>query len=92
MLGIIEGSLECSPPGTFEWYYEVVKERHLIGFKDNIKEDDNLWNTVAYTESVSYVIRVDSSNWNSEFIRLGISDNETLGLSDNIIHGIANHS
>ena len=92
MLGIIEGSLECSSPGTFEWYYEVVKELHLLRFKDNIKGDNKLWNTVAYTESVSYVIRVDSSNWKSEVIQLGISDDEKLVLSDNIIHGIANNS
>ena len=92
MLDTIEGSLECSSPGTFEWYYEVVKELHLLRFKDNIKGDNKLWNTVAYTESVSYVIRVDSSNWKSEVIQLGISDDETLVLSDNIIHGIANNS
>ena len=47
---------------------------------------------MASTESLSDVIRVDNSNWNSEVILLGISDDETLGLSDNIINGIANHS
>ena len=60
--------------------------------QDSIKEDDKLWTTLASNESFSDVIRVDKSNWNSEFILLGISDDETLGLSDNIIHGIANHS
>ena len=69
-----------------------MKELHLLRFKDNIKGDNKLWNTVAYTEYVSYVIRVDSSNWKSEVIQLGISDDETLVLSDNIIHGIANNS
>ena len=45
----IEYSLECISLGIFEWDYEGVKERHLIGLKYNIKEGDKLGYTVDST-------------------------------------------
>ena len=42
MLGPIEGSIECSSLGLFEWDSEGVKEQPLLGLEDNIKEGDEV--------------------------------------------------
>ena len=91
MLGPIEGTLECRSLETFEQDSEGVKEWRLLGIHDNIRESHKLWFTEAYHESFSYLISVDSFNWKSECILLGISDDETLGLSDNKMLGVAKY-
>ena len=91
MLGTIEGSLEWSPPGIYEWDSEGLKKQKLLEMKYNIKEGDKLWATVAFTKSVSNGIKVDIFNWNSEGIILGISDDETLVLYYSTILGVYNY-
>ena len=60
--------------------------------KYNIKEGDKLWTTVTRTESVSDGIRLDRLNWSSECIILEIYDDATIGLSENIMIGVADYS
>ena len=89
MLCSIEVSFECSSLVTFEWYSELVKEWPLLVLWGNINEGDKILTTVLSPEFVSGVVRVDSFNWISEGVLLGISDDETLGLSYNKMFGFA---
>ena len=51
-----------------------------------------IWTKVAYPESVSDGIRLDSLNWNYEGVLSGISDSSKLSLSDNTMLGVADYS
>ena len=89
MLGLIEVSLEWSSLVIFEWHSKAVKELPLLVLWDNINEGDKILTTVDSPEPVSDEIRVDSFNWNSEGVLLGISDDATIGLFYNKILGFA---
>ena len=79
-----------SLPVLYEWDSEVLNKQKLLELKYKINEGDKLWSTVAITESVSDGIKVENSNWNSEGIILGISDDKTLVLYYSTILGVYN--
>ena len=63
MLGPIEGSIEFSLFGIFEWYSEIVKELPWLVLKDSIEEVYKMWTSATSLKSVSNGIRVDIFNW-----------------------------
>ena len=71
---------------------ESLKVLCLLVLKDNIKEDDKLWTTVPFFESLYYGIWVDSFNWNIKGSLLGIFDSSNIGLSDNKILSVSKYS
>ena len=43
----IEGFLEFSLPGIYEWSTEGDKDRTLLGLKYNVRYGDKIWTTVG---------------------------------------------
>ena len=65
-----------------------MKEQPLLYLKDTNKEGDRVWTTMASNDSVSDIIRVETSDGNSEDNLRRISDDVTLGLSNNTMIGV----
>ena len=92
MFDFIEDSLEWSSPVVFELYFEGVRELLLFVLKDNIKEVDKPWTTVAFYESLYDGIWLDIFNWNFKCVPLGIFDFSNICLSDNKMPGVSKNS
>ena len=92
MLTNNENFVECNSIGITESDCEGIKDRTLLGLKENIIQDDMLWGTVVFPGWKCEGIRVDNPDGKSIIFQVGTSDGTKIGLIDNTMISIADSS
>ena len=60
--------------------------------KDNIEDGDKIWNTVGVVDFISYGIRVDTYDVNTEVFSVVTSEDAKLGKFDSKMFGVSDTS